>query len=93
MDEPTPTIFVVDDDTSVRCALARLIRSLGMQVGTFATGQEFQVASGFGNAMTADRDESNSSLLEFVIVMASFCTHRGLLLPLSSHPYHGVRLY
>jgi FixJ family two-component response regulator len=41
MDEPTPTVFVVDDDTSVRCALARLVRSLGMQVETFATGQEF----------------------------------------------------
>jgi FixJ family two-component response regulator len=41
MDEPTPTIFVVDDDASVRGALARLIRSLGMQVETFATGGEF----------------------------------------------------
>ena len=41
MDEPTPTVFVVDDDASVRRALARLVRSLGMQVETFATGQEF----------------------------------------------------
>jgi FixJ family two-component response regulator len=37
----TPTIFVVDDDDSVRCALARLIRSVGMQVETFASGREF----------------------------------------------------
>jgi FixJ family two-component response regulator len=41
MDETTPTIFVVDDDDSVRCALARLIRSVGMQVATFASGREF----------------------------------------------------
>jgi FixJ family two-component response regulator len=41
MDETTPTVFVVDDDASVRCALARLIRSIGMQVETFASGREF----------------------------------------------------
>ena len=40
MDETTPTVFVVDDDASVRCALARLIHSMGMQVKTFASGQE-----------------------------------------------------
>jgi RNA polymerase sigma factor (sigma-70 family) len=41
MDEPAPTVFVVDDDTNVRCALSRLIRSLGMQVETFASAREF----------------------------------------------------
>jgi FixJ family two-component response regulator len=41
MDETTPTVFVVDDDASVRCALARLICSIGMQVATFASGREF----------------------------------------------------
>ena len=41
MDETTPTVFVVDDDASVRCALARLIRSIGMQVETFTSGREF----------------------------------------------------
>jgi FixJ family two-component response regulator len=40
-DETAPTIFVVDDDVNVRCALARLIRSLGMQVETFASAREF----------------------------------------------------
>jgi FixJ family two-component response regulator len=40
-DGTTPTIFVVDDDVSVRRALARLISSLGMQVETFASGREF----------------------------------------------------
>jgi FixJ family two-component response regulator len=41
MDETMPTVFVVDDDASVRGALARLIRSVGMQVETFASGREF----------------------------------------------------
>ena len=41
MDETAPTVFVVDDDVNVRCALARLIRSLGMQVETFASAREF----------------------------------------------------
>jgi FixJ family two-component response regulator len=49
MDETVPTIFIVDDDTSVRSALARLIHSMGMQVRTFASGQEllsYQVPEG-----------------------------------------------
>jgi FixJ family two-component response regulator len=41
MDGAVPTIFVVDDDASIRCALSRLIRSLGMQVETFTSGREF----------------------------------------------------
>jgi FixJ family two-component response regulator len=40
-DEIAPTVFVVDDDVDVRSALARLIRSLGMQVKTFASAREF----------------------------------------------------
>jgi FixJ family two-component response regulator len=41
MGERTPTVFVVDDDVNVRGALARLIRSLGMRVETFASAREF----------------------------------------------------
>ena len=41
MDETVPTVFVVDDDVNVRGALARLIRSLGMQVQSFASAREF----------------------------------------------------
>ena len=36
-----PLVFVVDDDTSVRKALARLIRSVGINVETFASADEF----------------------------------------------------
>lgn len=38
---PDATVFVVDDDASVRQALAGLIRSVGLKVETFASAQEF----------------------------------------------------
>jgi FixJ family two-component response regulator len=37
----TPLVFVVDDDESVRRALARLIRSIGLEVQTFASPSSF----------------------------------------------------
>jgi FixJ family two-component response regulator len=36
-----PMVFVVDDDASVRDALADLFRSVGLQVEAFASAQEF----------------------------------------------------
>jgi len=39
--EPASMVFVVDDDESVRKALKRLIKSVGLNVETFATAQEF----------------------------------------------------
>ena len=41
MPEPDAIILVVDDDVSVREALAGLIRSAGLRVETFASAQEF----------------------------------------------------
>jgi len=41
MPEPAATVFVVDDDASVRAALAALIRSAGLKVETFASAGEF----------------------------------------------------
>lgn len=41
MTQPDPTVFVVDDDTAVRKALARLMRSVGLNVEMFASAQEF----------------------------------------------------
>src|SRR5712672_4873864 len=38
---PTPIVFVVDDDVSVRESLELLIRSAGWRVETFASAQEF----------------------------------------------------
>ena len=41
MGEDTPTVFVVDDDISVRESLEALIRFEGWQAETFASGQDF----------------------------------------------------
>jgi FixJ family two-component response regulator len=38
---PEPTVFIVDDDPSVREALTSLIRSAGFRVVAFASGREF----------------------------------------------------
>src|SRR4051794_3872776 len=40
-DESQPTVFVVDDDASVRTSVARLIRSAGMAARTFASPAQF----------------------------------------------------
>jgi len=37
----TPTVFVVDDDASLRVALPRLFASVGLPSQTFASGEEF----------------------------------------------------
>ena len=42
MSEPAPTVFVVDDDPSVRRSTERLVRSMGFNVDTFASAQEFE---------------------------------------------------
>jgi len=39
--EVSPSVYLVDDDASVRRALARLIRSAGLEVQTFASAREF----------------------------------------------------
>jgi FixJ family two-component response regulator len=41
MTEPNPTIFVIDDDASVRKSLSRLLRSAGYTTETFASAEEF----------------------------------------------------
>lgn len=41
MSHPTPTVFVVDDDISVRESLEALIRFEGWQAETFALAQDF----------------------------------------------------
>src|SRR5437899_6996501 len=41
MNEPAPIVFVVDDDSSVRRAIKRLIESEGLEVELFGSAQEF----------------------------------------------------
>jgi FixJ family two-component response regulator len=46
---PNSTVFLVDDDDSVRKALARLIKSAGYQVQTFVSAREFLKGGDFKN--------------------------------------------
>src|SRR5215469_9692513 len=41
MDEDLPTVFIVDDDASVRHSIKDLLESLGLQSKCFASAQEF----------------------------------------------------
>ena len=41
MKEKPPTVFAVDDDEAVRTSLRLLLKSVGLQVETFASAQEF----------------------------------------------------
>jgi FixJ family two-component response regulator len=41
MTEPAPTVFVVDDDSSLRRAIKRLLESVGVQVELFGSAHEF----------------------------------------------------
>lgn len=41
MSEPPSIVFVVDDDASIRRALGRLIRSIGLKAQLFASAREF----------------------------------------------------
>jgi FixJ family two-component response regulator len=40
--EASPIVFVVDDDAVIRSAIARLLRSVGLAVLTFASASEFR---------------------------------------------------
>src|SRR5437879_11008561 len=46
MPKPGATVFVVDDDASVREALGGLVRSAGLGVATYATAQDFLAGGG-----------------------------------------------
>jgi two-component system, LuxR family, response regulator FixJ len=48
MTNESPSVFVVDDDPSVRRAVDRLLRAEGYRVETFASGSEFLQALGRG---------------------------------------------
>jgi FixJ family two-component response regulator len=41
MAPPRPTVFIIDDDESVRRAVGRLIRSAGLHAETFATAEDY----------------------------------------------------
>lgn len=49
MTNPRPIVYIVDDEPGVRNSLSSLVRSVGLEVRTFAGGAEF-LASARGNA-------------------------------------------
>lgn len=50
MGQPQDSVFVVDDDSSVRQALSSLIRSVGLEVKLFASAQELLASSSLDSA-------------------------------------------
>jgi FixJ family two-component response regulator len=46
LDQASPTVFVVDDDLSIREALKNLLRSVGLKVEVFGTAREFLERNG-----------------------------------------------
>jgi RNA polymerase sigma factor (sigma-70 family) len=44
MDNPTPCVFIVDDDASVRDAISNLLESVGLHAETFGSADEFLAA-------------------------------------------------
>ena len=54
MPEPSPAIFVVDDDASVRDAISNLLESVGLRGETFGSADEF---------LSAPRPEAPSCLI------------------------------
>lgn len=69
----SPTVFVVDDDASMRNALSNLLRSAGIQVETFASTTEFQERPKGDNAscLVLDVRLQGASGLEFQRQLAS----------------------
>lgn len=58
MPDPNATVFVVDDDESVRLSLVSLIRSAGLNVKTFASAQQF-----LRNRQSSDLDNAGPCCL------------------------------
>ena len=77
MKEDKPTVFIVDDDPSVRQGVADLIRSVGLQVEAFASPQEFiadKRAKAHG-CLILDVRLPGASGLEFQRLLASSDIH------------------
>jgi len=85
--EPSPIVYVIDDDASVRAALEDLLASMGLQVRAFASTREF-LAHAMEDApacLVLDVRMPGQSGLEFHRQMAS----HGLHLPVVFITGHG----
>lgn len=87
MNESAPTVFVIDDDLSVLKALERLLRSIELNVTTFASPQEFleQCQPVIHGCLVLDVDMPCFSGLELQQELAA----RGIGLPVIFLTGHG----
>jgi FixJ family two-component response regulator len=78
--EKETTVFVIDDDQSVREALKNLIGSVGLRVETFASAQEFlQCCSGAPGCLVLDVRLPGLSGLELQREMADANIHTPII--------------
>jgi two-component system response regulator FixJ len=87
MNQPTPTVFVVDDDQAMRNSLKWLIGSVGMQVECFASAKEFLDGyyPGRAGCLLLDVRMPGMSGLELQELLVS----RGITLPVVIITGHG----
>jgi FixJ family two-component response regulator len=87
MNLETPTVFVIDDDPSVLKSLARLLRSLELNVDTFVSPQEFleQLKPGLHGCLILDIEMPDLSGIE----LQRELTARGNELPVIFLTGHG----
>jgi two-component system, LuxR family, response regulator FixJ len=69
---PSATVFIVDDDSSLRRSLERLLRLEGWPVRTFGSAEEFleQCSSGVRGCLVADVHLGRMSGLELQAILA-----------------------
>jgi len=82
-----PTVFVVDDDASVRESIQDLLESVGMHVRSFATPEEFLLSPrpGTPNCLVLDVRLPGMSGLEFQLKLAE----AGIQIPIIFLTGHG----
>ncbi len=80
VDTLTPTVFVVDDDPSVRTAVKRLLASVGLECETFANPAEFlsRAESGVSGCLVLDVRMPGASGLD----LQRMLNHAGTDLPI-----------
>jgi len=82
------TVFIVDDDLSVRESLALLLGSVGLDVKTYPSAQEFLkgVPSGASGCLITDVRMPGMSGLD----LQERCAHAGIFLPIILITGHGT---